>query len=622
MRRVWVLSGVLLLAGSVATALPTPTNDYSHVRIVRLSLVEGDVQIHQPGDADWQTALLNMPISHGSILATGNGHAEVEFENGTTLWLAGNSSLEFAELALADGARITRLRLTQGTATFYSNPSREDTFVVLTPHMEIALDEKATFRVDVDARETAVSVWKGELRVFTAAGEYPLRKGRSLIFGSGMQQALLEHNPQEDAWDRWVENRQNLVLTGRNQAVRYVPTGYAYGLHDLWHYGYWFTLPGFGHCWRPWGVSHGWSPFSFGRWVYYPGWGPTWISFEPWGWVPYHFGSWYYSPTYGWCWVPGALRAWHPGVVYWVRVGNQVGWVPRSPLDREGRPPANLERGIGGVINRQLRQGTGNDDVEILPEPPAQGIAGVIQRQRQQRQQTEGGVQVSGTAAADSSGTTTLTNTAPRPPRPAPTRNVSEPASEEVGVRSRILRTQRGEQPTITYDPVERRWVNEAIREQRTESATQPPRGISGRSATGSSGDVRTERPTTGERPAVTPRIEPVRPAPTPQPPPAPAPNPTGVGRPTPPRPTPPPRPPEVQRPQSPSGNSGIGSRVAQPRASAPPSPPPQPAVNPVRPQSPAPSMERPARPIPPPRPEVAPRPNPRPAPSPRADET
>ncbi|MCL6480450.1 MAG: FecR family protein, partial [Firmicutes bacterium] len=293
MRRVWMLS-VVLLAGSLAAARPVLQTEYSHVRIVRLSLVEGDVQIAQPGEADWQTALQNMPIPHGSALATGSGHAEVEFENGTTVWLAGNSLLEFTELALVDGARITRLRLTQGTATFYGNPSREDRFVVNTPHVEMVLQEKGTFRVDVDAQETAVSVWNGELEVLTAAGNYTLRKGRSLIFGSDMRQALVERNPNEDAWDRWVEARRNHVLTGRNQVGRYLSAGYAYGLHDLWHYGYWFTLPGFGHCWRPWGVSHAWSPFSFGRWVYYPGWGLTWISFEPWGWVPYHFGSWYY----------------------------------------------------------------------------------------------------------------------------------------------------------------------------------------------------------------------------------------------------------------------------------------------------------------------------------------
>jgi hypothetical protein len=602
MRRVWMLS-VALLAGSVAAALPAQQTDYSHVRIVRLSLVEGDVQIAQPGEADWQTALLNRPIPHGSVLATGNGHAEVEFENGTTVWLAGNSSLQFTELALAGGARITRLRLTQGTATFYGNPSREDTFVVATPHVEIALHEKGTFRVDVDAQETAVSVWSGELQVFTAAGNYQLRKGRTLIFGGGMQQALVERNPDEDAWDRWVEDRRNLVLTGRNQVGRYVSTGYAYGLHDLWHYGYWFTLPGFGHCWRPWGVSHTWSPFSFGRWVYYPGLGLTWISFEPWGWVPYHFGSWYYSPANGWCWVPDSFHYWHPGVVYWVRVGNQIGWVPRSPLDRDGRPPANLERGIGGVINRQLRLGTGNEDVEILPEPPGQGIAGVIQRQLLQRQQTEGRATAGGTATAGASGATTLTNPAPRPPRPA---------TEEVGVRSRILRTQRGEQPAITYDPLERRWVNEAIREQRTEAATQQPRGISSRISTGSSADVRTERPTTGERPAIPPRIEPVRPAPAPQPLPAPATNPAGVGRPTPPRPTPPP---EAQRPQSPSGtSSGLGGRVNRPQSPTPPRPPEPSMANPVRPQPSPPALERPA---PPPRPANAPRPSPRPAPSP-----
>ena len=60
--------------------------DSSHVRIIRLSLVQGDVRFtssfHNDPVSDpqavWQTAPLNMPIREGSALATGSGRAEVE----------------------------------------------------------------------------------------------------------------------------------------------------------------------------------------------------------------------------------------------------------------------------------------------------------------------------------------------------------------------------------------------------------------------------------------------------------------------------------------------------------------------------------------------------------------
>ncbi len=593
MRRYLTPILALLLVCGLSAVSGEPYTDYSHVRVVRLSLLEGDVQIARPGEAGWQPALMNMPIQHGSALATGRGHAEVEFENGATAWLAGNSALEFTELALADGARITRLRLTQGTATFYANPSREDVFVVVTPHLEVALRDKGTFRVDVDDRETAVSVWKGDLEVFTAAGQHRLRKGGSLVFGSGLQEVLLARNPEEDEWDRWVEDRQNVVLAGRSGAGRYVRSGYSYGLHDLWSYGYWSALPGYGNCWRPWGATLGWSPFSHGRWLYYPGFGLTWISFEPWGWVPYHYGSWYYS-SYGWCWLPGRYRFWHPGAVHWVRVGNQIGWVPRSPLDRDGQPPANLERGIRGVINRQLRERAQNGYVEVLPEPPSQGIAGVIQRQLGGRQQLETGGIPAGTRPGAPQIVASTEGNAP-PPRP--------PATKGAGVRSRIFGTPRGENSGIAYDPVERRWVNDAVRDQRAERnqrQLQEGRGLPSVVRPRGSGEQLPARPSDAVRPA-----PPLRPSSAERP----FPRPSGAERPA-----PPPRPSEAQRPKpSPppaASDSGIGGRVRshshsspRPPRVAPPPPPPRPVVSPRPASRPSPAPRPPQRPSKPPRP-------------------
>src|SRR3989454_3820617 len=119
---------ILLTATSftLATVSPasaaTPPYDYSHARVVRLSLVEGDVQVSRPRAQDsddqgngetWEQALLNLPIRQGYTLATGNGRAEIEFESGATARLAENSVLQLTELALSNGGRITPMTLTQ-----------------------------------------------------------------------------------------------------------------------------------------------------------------------------------------------------------------------------------------------------------------------------------------------------------------------------------------------------------------------------------------------------------------------------------------------------------------------------------------------------------------------------
>ena len=110
----------------------------SHARIIRLSLVQGDVRIlhDSKGDplandkAPWERAELNLPIRQHDVLATDNGRAEVEFENGAMAFINENSVLEFFDLSLDDGSLTTRLILRQGTGSFYVNPARDDYFSV------------------------------------------------------------------------------------------------------------------------------------------------------------------------------------------------------------------------------------------------------------------------------------------------------------------------------------------------------------------------------------------------------------------------------------------------------------------------------------------------------------
>ena len=84
---------VILLSSLFVGAHPASA-DSSHARIIRLSLVQGDVRFAREthGDpladskAGWENAELNLPIRQGYVLATDNGRVEVEFENGA--WLS------------------------------------------------------------------------------------------------------------------------------------------------------------------------------------------------------------------------------------------------------------------------------------------------------------------------------------------------------------------------------------------------------------------------------------------------------------------------------------------------------------------------------------------------------
>ena len=92
-----LLPVVFLLAGSFAEPAYAAGDGYSYARIVRLSLVNGDVQVMRAEESKWEPALLNMPIQQGFVVGTNAGHAEIEFENGGAMWLADNSILQFTD---------------------------------------------------------------------------------------------------------------------------------------------------------------------------------------------------------------------------------------------------------------------------------------------------------------------------------------------------------------------------------------------------------------------------------------------------------------------------------------------------------------------------------------------
>src|SRR5713226_7411417 len=177
---------------SLTSGLPALA-DSSHARIIRLSLVQGDVRFARDvkGDpltsekATWEGATLNLPIRQGYVLATDHGRAEVEFENGAMAFLAENTALEFYDLSLEDGAKSTRLVLRQGTASFYVNPSSGDYFSVTGGDFTVEADGRAGFRLDNYDDGSTVETFKGRVSVLHKKNTTRLEKGQSLSLKAG-----------------------------------------------------------------------------------------------------------------------------------------------------------------------------------------------------------------------------------------------------------------------------------------------------------------------------------------------------------------------------------------------------------------------------------------------------
>ena len=97
------------------------------------------------------------------MLATDNGRAEVEFENGAMAFINENSVLEFFDLSLDDGSLTTRLILRQGTGSFYVNPAHDDYFSVTGGDFTAEAAGRANFRMDNFDDGSTVAVIKGQV---------------------------------------------------------------------------------------------------------------------------------------------------------------------------------------------------------------------------------------------------------------------------------------------------------------------------------------------------------------------------------------------------------------------------------------------------------------------------
>ncbi len=101
----------------------------SHIRIVRLSYMDGQVQMEH-ADQGLNRAVLNTPIVEGARIVTRNdGLAEVEFEDQSALRLAENSEVKFRRLTMTDsGAKVNEIEVVRGVVFFDVRSKSDDVY--------------------------------------------------------------------------------------------------------------------------------------------------------------------------------------------------------------------------------------------------------------------------------------------------------------------------------------------------------------------------------------------------------------------------------------------------------------------------------------------------------------
>ena len=336
---------LLIVCFAVAGGLlATSASADSKIRIVRLSEVQGSVQISHAGGEALGRAFINLPVVEGTRVKTGvDGRAEVEFEDGSTLRLAPGTELRFTHLSLAnDGSKLNTAQLIAGTvyANVHANKAHDkkgDEFVLNFARESVSVPDAAHFRLALVGNSKAtLAVFKGKCDATLPSEKFEVsdKHGATINFANDLSpkdelaanqnssadapvadaQAGKESKdtfviaknfePQpSDAWDRQQNEFHDRNLSGATIAS--VASPYSYGMSDLNYYGNFLNVPGFGNVWQPYFTGANWSPFMDGAWAFAPGAGYMWVSGYPWGWMPYHYGTWAFASPYGWFWQPG-----------------------------------------------------------------------------------------------------------------------------------------------------------------------------------------------------------------------------------------------------------------------------------------------------------------------------
>ena len=352
----FLLSTLFLLTPPSRAADDTYEDEYEErARVLRVSLLKGEVSLKRAGEDGWEDARLNAPLVEGDVLATGrDSRLEIQADARNFVRVGPDSVIRV--ITLRDEG--IALSISEGTATFRLARFDKDKeyFELDAPGTTVAAERTGQYRVDV-GRDGTVRVTvreDGRARIYSQNSGFVLRNDRTARLapdGSGEADWEFSAAAGFDEWDSWNDERERYLASrlryeGRD---RYYDSD-VYGAEELDAYGDWSYHRDYGYVWRPHtttvNVYNDWAPYRYGRWVWVSPYGWTWVADEPWGWAPYHYGRWVYVNG-NWCWAPRGYgyrygRAWwRPALVVFVTLDygrdRQVCWYPLTYGQRDPR---------------------------------------------------------------------------------------------------------------------------------------------------------------------------------------------------------------------------------------------------------------------------------------------
>ncbi len=331
--RVRFVAGMLVIVAFFLWITPVMASDLGGLRLSRL---EGAVQLQSQGNEEWYPATGNLPLRSGDRLwVPREAWAQMETRSGSVIRLDAETALEIIEAG--DGNSL-HAYLSQGQAYFNFLKTRDSMMQVDTPASSVRVYDSSSLNIAIVAgrreREgnAEVSVYRGVALVENREGEIRGSAGKMLETDDGTPFLVGLDSP--NGWEEWNRNEDEALLSGGTDN-RYLPQELSQYGRDLSRNGHWVSTTEYGNVWTPTThVTVDWVPYRHGRWVWI-GDDFVWVGEEPWGWAPYHYGRWAHVSRYGWCWGPPPRHEvyWGPGFVSWVQTTTTVAWVPLAPRE-------------------------------------------------------------------------------------------------------------------------------------------------------------------------------------------------------------------------------------------------------------------------------------------------
>src|ERR1044072_7823841 len=216
-------------------------DDYDvKARVMRISMLDGGVNVKHSDTNDWEAAKLNYPLVEGDTVATtDNSKLEIQVDARNFIRLSGNSVLRIITLR-DEGIAVSAVEGTM-TVRLANFDRKRGYFEIDAPKTTLAAEKDGLYRIDVpkDGRVRLTVRDGGNARIYSDTSGFSLRDGRAaelVVSGENMGDWEFVATASRDAIDDWVTEREQFLAQRLKYDVKYYDE-YVWGAEDLSSYG-------------------------------------------------------------------------------------------------------------------------------------------------------------------------------------------------------------------------------------------------------------------------------------------------------------------------------------------------------------------------------------------------